>query len=93
MHRLARADQTLAALGVVAVLGAAGCVYRTPRVDVPAPFGLVLERERLAVELRMDVGGKTLVGRGAANELGSLYSSARRKALAVALRRALAAAR
>jgi hypothetical protein len=55
-----------------------------------APFGLVLARERLAVHLTLDAGGRTLVGGGRADKLGSIYAPARRRALASALDAALA---
>ena len=75
-------------------------IYDSMRVDglavigfLFAPFGMVLEREHLSVELTLESGGQTLVGHGSANESGSIYVSARRKALAIALRRALTDAR
>jgi hypothetical protein len=55
-----------------------------------APFGVVLARERLSVELRVDTGDRILLGRGSANRLGSIYAPARRRALAAALDEALA---
>lgn len=58
-----------------------------------APFGLVLARERVAVEVRVETGDRSLVGRGEANKLGSIYAPARRRALASALDAALASAR
>ena len=55
-----------------------------------APLGLVIDNEKLSVDLTVESAGRTFTGHGAAEKLGSLYAPARRRALAVALDRALA---
>lgn len=55
-----------------------------------APFGGVVDWERLSVEVTVARKGQALTGRGTAEMCGSVYASARARALAVALRRALA---
>jgi hypothetical protein len=57
-----------------------------------APFGLVMARQELAVEVTIHAPGSTLIGRGRASRLGSIYAPARRRALAAALDQALAVA-
>jgi len=57
---------------------------------VPAPLGTVTGRERLEVDLTVYVGGRTFVGHGSANKLGSIYAPALKRALAVALDEAFA---
>lgn len=52
--------------------------------------GLKLDRRSLAVTVRFESNGKTFVGRGSATKDGSIYASAERRALAVALDQALA---
>lgn len=56
----------------------------------PAPLGMITERERLGLEVTFtDEGGRVHRGRGAADVTGGIYAPARRKALALALERAL----
>lgn len=56
----------------------------------PMAFGMVNAQQRLSVEVEVETNGRTFHGRGSAEKAGSLYSDARRRALAVALDRALA---
>ncbi|MDI1475617.1 hypothetical protein [Polyangium sp. y55x31] len=55
-----------------------------------APLGLVIDNEKLSVDVTVEQGGRTYEGHGSAEKLGSMYAPARRRALAVALDRALA---
>jgi len=56
----------------------------------PAPFGMVTEHEWLSVDVVVTTpSGERLVGHGAADATGGLWAPARRKALALALERAL----
>jgi hypothetical protein len=57
-----------------------------------APFGMVMGREEVTVEVTLDTGEATFVGRASASKLGSVYAHARRRALAAALDQALARA-
>ena len=59
---------------------------------VTAPSGQVTEWEELAVDLTLDVEGRTYRGTGRAEKIGSIYVDARRRALATALDIALAQA-
>lgn len=56
----------------------------------PVVFGMVCERQKLAVDVEVESGGRTLEGHGTADKLGGIYAPARRRALAVALNEALA---
>lgn len=58
-------------------------------VVLAAPAGAKIEDESLAVELSIELDGRQYHGRGAARKEGSVYASARRRALAVALEQAL----
>ncbi|MDI1451052.1 hypothetical protein [Polyangium sp. 6x1] len=53
-------------------------------------FGLVIDNEKLSVDVTVERAGRTFTGHGSAQKLGSFYAPARRRALAVALDRALA---
>lgn len=56
----------------------------------PAPLGMVIDRERLQLEVTFEDGtGRVRRGHGAADVTGGIYAPARRKALALALERAL----
>ncbi|MDI3288562.1 hypothetical protein [Polyangium sp. 15x6] len=55
-----------------------------------ALFGLVIDNEKLSVDVTVERDGRTFKGHGSAEKLGSMYAPARRRALAVALDRALA---
>jgi hypothetical protein len=55
-----------------------------------APAGLVYDRQALSVDLTVTRGGRTFSGHGEAERWGGLYASARKRALAAALDRALA---
>lgn len=55
-----------------------------------APFGFVMSRARVSVDVTIERDGKTLVGHGTAERLGSIYAPARKRAIAVALERAIA---
>ncbi|MCA9592369.1 MAG: hypothetical protein KC776_03635 [Myxococcales bacterium] len=57
---------------------------------VAAPAGVKLESAKLSVDVAVETDGKRLRGHGEAEKEGSLYVDARRRALAVALDRALA---
>jgi hypothetical protein len=57
---------------------------------VGAPAGLTYERQELGVEVTITRGGRTFTGHGQAEKEGSIYARARKRALAVALDRALA---
>jgi len=59
---------------------------------VTSPSGQVTEWEELAVDLTLDVEGRTYRGTGRAEKIGSIYVDARRRALATALDIALAQA-
>ena len=54
------------------------------------PFGIINTRERLTVDVTVQSGGWSFTGHGAADKFGSIYSPALKRALAVALDRALA---
>jgi hypothetical protein len=56
----------------------------------PVVFGMICERQKLAVDVTIEHGGQRLVGHGTAEKLGGIYAPARRRALAVALDEALA---
>ncbi|MCA9643462.1 MAG: hypothetical protein KC492_22340 [Myxococcales bacterium] len=56
---------------------------------VAAPAGAMIEASDLTVDVDLEAGGQTFHGHGEANKNGSLYVDARRRALAVALDRAL----
>ena len=53
-------------------------------------LGLAVQRAEVSVEVTLQARGRTFSGRGAATRRGSIYASARRRALAVALDEALA---
>ncbi|MBL9028082.1 MAG: hypothetical protein JNL21_38175 [Myxococcales bacterium] len=55
-----------------------------------APAGVTFDRQSLWVEVEVDSAGRRFVGRGHADREGSIYAPARKRALAVALSRALA---
>ena len=55
-----------------------------------SPLGSAIGRERVSAEVIIEAGGKTFVGRGTGEKIGSIYASPRRRALATALDRALA---
>lgn len=57
---------------------------------VGAPAGLTYEHQELSVDLVIERGGRTFTGHGEAEKDGSIYARARKRALAVALDRALA---
>lgn len=57
---------------------------------VAAPTGTKIEDEALSVEVEVETNGRRFRGRGAGHKDGSVYASARRRALAVALDQALA---
>lgn len=59
---------------------------------VTTPSGQATEWEELAVDLTLDVEGRTYRGTGRAEKIGSIYVDARRRALATALDIALAQA-
>lgn len=61
---------------------------------LPLPLGLTYEQAKLSVDVEVEVerNGQTFRGRGAAEKMGGSYAPARRRALAVALDRALASA-
>lgn len=56
----------------------------------PVAFGMTYESETVDVDIEIEVGGRTVRGHGQAEKDGSLYASARRRALAAALNSALA---
>jgi hypothetical protein len=56
---------------------------------LPAPLGLVTGRERLAIDVVVETDDAVYEGRGEAEQVGGIYAPARRKALALALERAL----
>ena len=56
------------------------------------PFGFVTTHERVAIDVIVQAGEHRFTGRGTADVWGSLYSPPLRRALAVALDRALASA-
>jgi hypothetical protein len=58
-----------------------------------APFGVVIDRQALRVDVTVESNGRTFAGHGEASLFGSIYAHARRRALALALDRALAASR
>lgn len=58
-----------------------------------APAGQDIGWEQIGVDITLDVEGQTYRGHGSAEKAGSIYAEARRRALAVALDRALLAAR
>jgi hypothetical protein len=49
------------------------------------PMGLTYEKQRVAVDVTVEHGGRAFAGHGEAEKAGGMYSSARRRALAVAL--------
>lgn len=55
-----------------------------------APFGLVIGREKLSVDVALETGGRAFTGHGTGDKMGSIYAPARRRALAAALDKALA---
>jgi hypothetical protein len=55
-----------------------------------APAGVTFDRQSLSVEVEVDSEGRRFVGSGRADMEGSIYAPARKRALAVALSRALA---
>jgi hypothetical protein len=55
-----------------------------------APAGLAYDRQALSVDLTVTRGGRTFSGHGEAESRGGLYAPARKRALALALDRALA---
>jgi hypothetical protein len=55
-----------------------------------APAGLTYDRQALSVDLAVTRGGRTFSGHGEAESRGGLYAPARKRALALALDRALA---
>lgn len=55
-----------------------------------APAGVTFDRQSLSVEVEVDSEGRRFVGSGRADMEGSVYAPARKRALAVALSRALA---
>ncbi len=57
---------------------------------VAAPAGANIESSKLSVDVDLEAGGRRFQGHGEADKAGSLYVDARRRALAVALDRALA---
>jgi hypothetical protein len=59
---------------------------------VIAPAGLTYEHQALSVDVTVTRGGLTFTGHGEAEMEGSIYARARKRALAVALDRALAKA-
>ncbi|CAN5913625.1 hypothetical protein BH11MYX4_BH11MYX4_62170 [soil metagenome] len=56
----------------------------------PVPLGMVIGQQRLTVDVEVERNGRTFRGHGSAEKMGSIYAPARRRALAVALDRALA---
>jgi len=56
----------------------------------PLAFGMVNAQQKLSVDLDVETNGRVFHGHGTAEKAGSFYSPARRRALAVALDRALA---
>lgn len=64
--------------------------YCGPMCLVPVLAGVNAGRVTLSVELDVDAGGRRYRGRGHATRSGSLYANAFKRALAVALDRALA---
>ena len=54
------------------------------------PAGVKFERQELAVDVVIVRGGRTFIGHGEADKEGSIYARARKRALAVAIDRALA---
>lgn len=54
------------------------------------PLGFTIEEQSASVDVSLDVGGRNDVGHGSARKRGSIYASARRRALAAALDAALA---
>jgi hypothetical protein len=56
----------------------------------PVPLGMVVDRQKLSVDVEVERNGRTFRGHGTAEKDGSIYAPARRRALAVALDRALA---
>lgn len=78
-------------------LGVTGSIDDSVRKDgiaamayLYAPFGLVIERQEVDVDVTLQTRGRSFTGHGHADRLGSIYAHARRRALAVALDRALA---
>ena len=59
---------------------------------VTLPFGIKYEQAKLSVDVEVERNGQILRGHGSAEKMGGIYAPARRRALAVALDRALAAA-
>ncbi|MFT3768564.1 MAG: hypothetical protein QM820_24220 [Minicystis sp.] len=54
------------------------------------PAGVKFERQALSVDVVIEREGRTFIGHGEADKEGSIYARARKRALAVALDRALA---
>jgi hypothetical protein len=74
-----------------------GSIFDSMRTDGIAsiglfflPFGFVMDNEKISVDVTIEHAGRTFTGHGSAEKLGSMYAPARRRALAVALDRALA---
>ena len=66
------------------------CGLSCAPVAFPVLAGMDMEEQALAVDVVVEAGGRTFLGHGEADKGGSLYARARRRALAVALDRALA---
>ena len=59
---------------------------------LPLPLGFTYEQAKLSVDVEVERNGQTFRGHGTAEKMGGIYAPARRRALAVALDRALASA-
>jgi hypothetical protein len=59
---------------------------------LPVPFGIKYEQAKLSVDVEVERNGQIFRGHGTAEKMGGIYARARRRALAVALDRALASA-
>ena len=66
------------------------CGLSCAPVAFPVLAGMDMEEEARVVDVVVEAGGRTFVGHGEADKGGSLYARARKRALAVALDRALA---
>lgn len=66
------------------------CGLSCAPVAFPVLAGMDMEEQALAVDVVVEAGGLTFLGHGEADKGGSLYARARKRALAVALDRALA---